>query len=173
MAHPPPPRQFGTAKCAGRFFLVHTRVAMDSRTGETCSDVMPVAGMDVTIDPFVIREGPMQEGWVQLEEGYSSFNYHTGPGGIANILFIIRNTGLGSGNVTVNVHVGQTGTAADPLVSQFTGYVGSFSRQAFSANGAIRQDKDMISIEIVGADGTVIQQAGRRVDPPRVNEGMP
>ncbi|MEK7218772.1 MAG: hypothetical protein AAB728_04890, partial [Patescibacteria group bacterium] len=105
---------------------------MNLASGETCVDVTPADEMTLDTRVFFTQQGPVEEGWIEREDGYPSTNYHGFAGGTVNMVFNIWNRGLGGGDITVRVHVGQAGDLSDPVVSEFDGEIEALGERTLS-----------------------------------------
>ncbi|MFA6039391.1 MAG: hypothetical protein WC698_03965 [Candidatus Peribacteraceae bacterium] len=143
----------------------------NARTGERLTDVMPVEEMKLEVTDLYSRREPADEGWVDVPmEGTPGTNFHGGGGDEFSMLFGVYNLGIGGGSVTARVHVGQSGSADDPVVKEFTGEITSLSRQALWINTALRQSGDWVTLEILDSEGVQRGIDSRKIHPPRVGE---
>jgi|GEM_PF-1627749 len=145
-------------------------IASRTAVGDTAESVAPPQGVQLSNDVLVIR-APTAEGWTDVPPSVPSANVHAKAGDTVNMLFQILNKGLGSGTITARIHVGRTGTAADPVQKQFTGTIGAFGNQALSANVQLLQDGDIVTLETIGPDGSTT--ASRKVQTPITRELTP
>jgi hypothetical protein len=122
--------------------------------GDTITDVLPQSGVVIESSYLVVRSGGKAEGWQDIPNAVSSFNYHAGAGESVNVLFEVQNRGTGSGDITARAYVGQTGTAADRFVKEFTGSIDSLAGKALSVNAGLEQDFDCVTLIVTLPDGS-------------------
>jgi len=139
-------------------------------SGVSPVEVMPSEDMDLKTSVLVIRPIGPAEGWGDMPACVSSENAHATAGGTVNMYYQVMNDGLGSGQVTARVHVGQTGTAADPVVREFTTTLNGLANKALSVNVTLGADNDRITLEVIGPDGQS-SIASKQVRPPHGDGG--
>ena len=138
--------------------------------GDHATDIMPSQEMELRSTVLVVRKVGPAEGFCTVPAGVSSDNEHARAGGTVNMFYQIINDGLGGGPVTVKIHVGQSGTTADPVTRTFTGNISGLSTIGLSSNVTLTEDNDIATMEVVGANGesTVV---GKQVRPAHGSEG--
>ncbi|MDD4628948.1 MAG: M23 family metallopeptidase, partial [Candidatus Peribacteraceae bacterium] len=139
-------------------------------SGVSTVEVMPSTDMDLKTSVLVVRPVGPAEGWGDMPACVSSENEHAGAGGTVNMYYQVMNDGLGSGQVTARIHIGQTGTAADPVVKEFTTTLNGLANKALSVNVTLQQVNDRATLEVLGPDGQS-SIASKQVRPPHGDGG--
>lgn len=147
-------------------------LAPNKRMADTFSEVLPAQGMDLQADVLVTLQGPRAEGWGDVPASVPSQNFHCGAGGTTSILAEIRNDGQTGGAVTVRVHVGPTGSVADPVAKEFAGTLNPLAKKALAVNVTLPADNSFVTFEVVGPNGQSAVYF-RRVHLPQPHELSP
>ncbi|MDD5739910.1 MAG: hypothetical protein PHO20_04030, partial [Candidatus Peribacteraceae bacterium] len=140
---------------------------MGMNVGDHATDIMPSQAMELRSTVLVVRKVGPAEGFCTVPAGVSSDNEHARAGGTVNMFYQIINDGLGGGPVTVKIHVGQTGTTADPVTRTFTGNISGLSTIGLSSNVTLTEDNDIATMEVTGANGESTT-VGQQVRVPRL-----
>jgi hypothetical protein len=139
-------------------------------SGVSPTEIMPSTDMDLKTSVLVVRPLGPAEGWGDVPACVSSENAHATAGGTVNMFYQVMNDGLGSGQVTARIHIGQTGTAADPVVKEFTTTLNGLANKSLSVNVTLQQDNDRATLEVIGPNGES-SLAGWTVRPPHGDGG--
>ncbi|MDD5751137.1 MAG: hypothetical protein PHS73_01290, partial [Candidatus Peribacteraceae bacterium] len=125
-----------------------------SAVANRATDITPSQEMQLRSNVLVVRPIGPAEGFCTVPAGVSSENAHATAGGSVNMFYQILNDGLGSGPITVRIHVGQSGTAEDPVVKTFSGQnLAGMASIGLSVNVTLRAERDQVSMEVIGPDG--------------------
>ncbi|MDO8469157.1 MAG: LamG-like jellyroll fold domain-containing protein, partial [Candidatus Peribacter sp.] len=143
-------------------------VAMN--TADHATDIVPSQEMQLRSSVVIVRKTGPAEGFCTVPPGVSSENAHATAGGTVNMFYQILNDGLGSGPITVKIHVGQTGSIADPVQKEFTGEIRGLTSIGLSADVTLTADNDIATMEVVGANGASTT-VGQQVRPAHGSEG--
>lgn len=119
---------------------------------DTCDEAMPNPGIEVQSEVLIMRDPNNAEGWQSPPAAVSSVQFRTDCG-LVNVLYRITNTGAYSGPVTARMHVGKTGTTADPVQKEITGALYGMSAKALSVTVSISGRGDIVTLEILDANG--------------------
>ncbi len=141
-----------------------------AKSGAAAEDVMPPSTPNFDADWLQWQAQPHEtEGWTEVPSGVINRRVVAVAGSTLGTLWRIRNDGMQAGEVTVKVHVGQTGTTADPTQKIFTGVINPLQSRGLAFNVGILEGGDTVSLEIIRPDGTSFEY-GRVTREARSNE---
>ncbi len=129
-----------------------------AQSGEAAEDVLPPTTPNFDADWLQWQAQPHEtEGWTEMPSGVINRRIVAVAGSTLGTLWRIRNDGSQAGEVTVKVHVGQTGTTADPVQKIFTGVINPQQSRGLAFNVGILHERDTVFLEIIRPDGTTLE----------------
>lgn len=137
--------------------------------GESFEEVAPSVSPDVHAAWHAWKIQPGNEGWTTIPSSVSDRAVYLTTGTYGS-LWEVRNDGLTGVQVTVRVHVGSTGTSADPVQKEYSTFLGAMQRTGLETNFSLGTLGDKVSIEIIRADGGPSVSQTRSISVPASSE---